>query len=417
MEIKEFLDCSPTAYHAVNNVKKYLEENGFVPYREGQTRARSGGKYYSVKNGSAIIAFKVGDLSRYSFNIAVSHVDSPCLKIKGNSLLDSPEGKKLNVEVYGGLILYSMTDIPLKIAGRVAKKSGNGIKTELYESDFFVNIPSLAIHHNPEVNSKCSFNAQTDMGPLTGEAEDVYSLIGQDDVVDADLFVVPAVESFFSGKKGEFLVSPRIDDLSGAYASIKALVSSKPVGVAVACLFDNEEIGSLTKQGAKSSFLAETLKSLNDGLGYGDSDFLTAKKDGFVLSVDNGHAVHQAHPEKSDVAEKVYMNKGMVIKHHVNYSTDAVSSAIFKYVLDENGIPYQDYYNRSDLRCGSTVGLIVGASLQMTACDIGMAQLAMHSAIETAGAYDVKHLEDGIRAVFNASMKESDGNVEIYFSK
>ncbi len=410
MEIKSFLNESPTAFHAVKNVAAYLDGKGFERIYVGEkNKFVKGGKYYVVKNGSAIIAFVIGSLENYAFNIAESHTDSPSLRIKGNVLLDSPEGKKLNVEKYGGLILYSMADIPLKIAGRVMVKDGKSVRSELVESDFYVNIPSLAIHHNPEVNDKCSFNVQTDMSPLVGDAESVYELVTDKEVIDADLFVVPAVSAYNAGKNGEYLVSPRIDNLSSVYSSIEALVNCKPSGVAMACCFDNEEVGSLTKQGADSAFLPDLLKAINDGLGYGEADFAKAKNDGFVLSVDNGHAVHQAHPEKSDVAEKVYLNKGVVIKHHTNYSTDGATAAVVKAIFAENGIEYQDYYNRSDLRCGGTLGLMSSAALQMNACDIGLAQLAMHSAVETAGSSDVKKMTDGIEAFFNASIKERGG--------
>lgn len=411
--IRRFLDQSYTAYHAVKNAKEYLEENGFVRVYGGEMgKLVSGGKYYLIKNDSALIAFVVGSLENYAFNIAESHTDSPCLKIKGNKLLDSAEGKKLNVERYGGLILHSMLDIPLKIAGRVMCSDGNGVKTKLVESDFFVNIPSVAIHHNPEVNDKLSLNVQIDMCPLVGECEDVYSLFGEK-IIDGDLYVVPAVKGYLSGKNSEFLVSPRIDNLTSVYASIVSLAHCNPKGVAVSALFDNEEIGSLTKQGAQSAWLTETLREINFSLGYGEEDFVKAKNNGFILSIDNGHAVHQAHPEKSDVSEKVYLNKGIVIKHHVNYSTDGLSSAVFKAILEQSGVEYQDYYNRSDLRCGSTLGLMSSAALQMNACDIGLAQLAMHSAVETVGYSDIEKMEKAVKAFYDASITEKDGNVKI----
>lgn len=408
MEIKRFLDASLTAFHAVDNIASYLESNGFVPLYAGEKWQLSrGGKYYVVKNGSALIAFVVGE--GYSFNIAESHVDSPCLRIKGNTLIDSPEGKKLNVECYGGLIYHSFLDIPLKIAGRILTSEGTKVVTELVESDFYVNIPDLAIHHNPEVNTKCALNVQTDMCPLVGEAADVYSLVTDKKVLDADLFVVPAVAAYTAGKNGEYLVSPRIDNLTSAYASAKAIAECEPAGVAVACFFDNEEVGSMTKQGADSAFLPETLRQINDCLGRGEDEFIKAKNDGFILSIDNGHAVHQAHPEKSDVAEKVYLNKGIVIKHHTHYSTDGASAAVFKAILNKCGVEYQDYYNRSDLRCGSTLGLMSSAALQMNACDIGLAQLAMHSAIETTGSFDIEKMQAGIKGFFETAIVEKKG--------
>jgi len=413
MELREFLDGSYTAFHAVKNAEEYLNKKGFSKLDMGKEwKLSSGGKYYVVRNGSALVAFSVGSLETYTFNIAESHTDSPCLKIKGNALIDSPEGKKLNVERYGGLILYSMMDIPLKIAGRIVKKTDGGVEISLTESDFYVNIPSLAIHHNPDVNGGFAFNAQVDMCPLIGECDGAYSIFG-DDIIDADLFVVPAVKSFYGGKNGEYLISPRIDNLTSVYASLKGIAECNPKGVAVAAIFDNEEIGSLTKQGAQSALLSEILAKINAALGFGEEEFLRAKNNGMILSVDNGHAVHQSHGEKNDPVQKAVLDGGIVIKHHVNYSTDGLSSSILKRILDKAEIKYQDYYNRSDLRCGSTLGLMSSAQLNMDACDIGIAQLAMHSAIETASKYDVERMESALRAFFDASIEKKDGCVAI----
>ncbi len=413
MNIRQFLDSSLTAYHAVENSIEFLESKGFSRLVAGEKwDIHKGGKYFVVKNGSAFIAFVVGTLDNYAFNIVEGHTDSPSLKVKGNKLLDSVEGKKLNVERYGGLILYSMMDIPLKIAGRVARSSDSGISIENVESDFYINIPSVCIHHNPEVNDKCALNVQVDMCPLLGEGEDVYGIFGED-ILDADLYVVPAVKSSISGRNGEYLVSPRIDNLTSVYSGISALSECEPTGVAIACMFDNEEIGSTTKQGANSAFLNETLVAINESLGYENTDYIKAKNNGFVLSADNGHAAHPAHPEKSDPSERVILNGGIVIKHHPNYATDGVSSAVAKKIFDGVGVEYQDYYNRSDVRCGGTIGLMTGASLQMKVCDIGLAQLAMHSAIETVGVRDIDKMTAGMKAFFNATLKETDGAITI----
>ncbi len=413
MDVKTFLNTSYTSFHAVKNAIGILEKNGFILY-DGK-KAEKGGKYYVTKNGSALIAFKVGDLNNYAFNIAESHTDSPALKVKGKTLLDSAAGKRINVEAYGGLIRYSFMDIPLKTAGRLFVKTENGVSSRLVESDFNVNIPSLCVHHNADVNTSFSLNVQTDMLPLIGgDDTDLYKvLLPDNEVIDGDLYVVPSIEARVLGVKSDILCSPRIDNLTSAYSSVKAIIDCEPKGVAIACLFDNEEIGSGTKQGADSAFLPELLKKINSDLGYGENEYLQAKANGFVLSIDNGHAVHPAHPEKSDVNEKVYLNGGIVVKHHANYSTDGLSSALIKSVFDKNGVKHQDYYNRSDLRCGGTLGLITSAQLQMNAADIGLAQLAMHSAIETVGADDISVMERGIKAFFNTSFKFCGDSVEI----
>ena len=216
-----------------------------------------------------------------------------------------------------------------------------------------------------------------------------------------------------SGAHGEYLCSPRIDNLTSVYASLKALIGSDGDGIQIACCFDNEEIGSLTKQGANSALLENTLRFIMRSVGGTEEDFAAAVSDGYILSVDNAHAVHPAHPEKSDPVEKVVMNGGIVIKHHTNYSTDALSSAILKTILDKAGVKYQDYYNNSDIRCGGTIGLVTSARLNMRACDIGLAQLAMHSGIETVGLSDVPVMESCIKAFFSTTLSVDGANTEI----
>lgn len=410
MNVKNYLDKSYTCFHAVALSREYLEKNGFIPYKNG-VKAVEGGKYYVEKNGSALVAFTVGDLSNYSFKIALAHTDSPALKVKGAKLLDSPEGKRINVEVYGGLIRYSFMNIPLKIAGRLFVKTNQGVKTVLVESDFNVNIPSLCIHHNPDVNEKANLSVQNDMLPLIGGTEDdLYKiLLPNEEVLDGDLFVVPDVKAYSTGVDGKLLSSPRIDNLTSCYGMLSAITGANVNGVSVCALFDNEEIGSRTKQGAFSDLLPSILKRINSDLGKNYDDYLQAIDNGLVLSIDNGHAVHPAHPEKSDPAQKVYLNGGVVVKRHVNYSTDGYSAAVFKAIMDNNGVKYQDYYNNSDVRCGGTLGLIVSTNLQMDAIDIGLSQLAMHSSIETVGVEDIDALIKCVKAFYGAKlMKNGD---------
>jgi len=404
--INDFLDKSLTAYHAVKNTKFLLERDGFKELKESDTwNLKQGDKYYISKNNSALIAFKIGDLSDYSFHIAGCHTDSPCLKIKGNSLIDSKEGKKINVEVYGGLIDYSMFDIPLKIAGRIFANNEGKLKEELYESDFNINIPSLCIHHNNTVNDGMKIDNQNDLLPLIGKVEDLYkTLSATKDIVDADLFVVPTVKATYTGTKNEYLVSPRIDNLSSLFSITNGIMSSESKGISVLYATDNEEIGSLSKQGAESSFLPFVLERINKALGKKRDDYLKALSQSFVLSIDNGHATHQAHPEKSDPVQQVYLNNGVVIKHNPHYSTDGYSSAIIKMIAKANDVKVQEYYNNSSIRCGSTIGLVTSAQLAVNACDIGLAQLAMHSAIETVGRHDIEEMTKLVKAFFESKV-------------
>ena len=412
MDIKEFLDSSYTAFQAVDNGIKMLDDAGFERIDPAKSpEIKVGGKYFFTVNSTTLIAFKIGKEKK--FYVAESHTDSPALRIKGNKTIDSPEGKRLNVEKYGGLVLFSLVNSPLKIAGRIIEKTENGVKEKNVVSPFTVNIPALCIHHNAEVNDKLSLSVQKDMLPLVGNVDDIHSVLSDNEVIDGDLFVVPSTPAFVSGAHSEYLCSPRIDNLTSVYASLKALIGSDGEGIRIACCFDNEEIGSLTKQGANSALLENTLRFIMRSVGGTEEDFAAAVSDGYILSVDNAHAVHPAHPEKSDPVEKVVMNGGIVIKHHTNYSTDALSSAILKTILDKAGVKYQDYYNNSDIRCGGTIGLVTSARLNMRACDIGLAQLAMHSGIETIGLSDIPVMESCIKAFFSTTLSVDGANTEI----
>ena len=413
--VTEFLYKSLTSYHAVKNSITLLENAGFKALKEDESWSlKQGGKYYITKNGSAIIAFTVGDLSNYAFNIASCHTDSPSLKIKGNSLLHSPEGKRINVEKYGGLIAYSFLDIPLKIGGRVLLESKEGLTLRVISSQFNINIPSLCIHHNPTVNDGMELKFQNDMLPLLGECDDLYkSLLPNEKIVDADLYCVPAIKPTYTGAKSEFLVSPRIDNLTSLYAIIEAIKDANGKGISVLYATDNEEIGSLSKQGAESIFLTYVLNRINASLGKTQDDYYKAISNGFVLSIDNGHAVHQAHPEKSDPQEKVFLNKGVVIKHHPNYATDGLSCSVIKQIAKKANVEIQEYYNSSDIRCGSTIGLMTSAQLAINTCDIGLAQLAMHSGVETVGKYDIKKMTNLVKSFFETSISVKENNIKI----
>lgn len=410
MDVLTFLDKSYTAYHATQNGAYILEKSGFEKLELDKKWAlKIGGKYYVTKNDSAIIAFVIG--KNFAFNIAESHTDSPCLKVKGNALVETCQGLHVNVEEYGGLLRYSMFDRPLKIAGRIIEKHDDTLVSKLVESKYNVVIPSLAIHHNPTANTAFTPNIQHEMLPLLAEnAKDLYSTLTNESVVDADLYVVLASGTFESGINGEWICSARIDNLTSVYTSLSALANSNPQNVAIACCFDNEEVGSRTKQGANSALLQSVLERITASLDKNNDDFISACENGFIVSVDNAHATHPAHPEKADVKEKVYLNKGIVVKHHPNYATDGVSSAIFKTIAQKANIACQDYYNNSDLRCGSTIGLMTSANLSMKTADIGVAQLAMHSACETVGKNDIGDMQKCLSAFFDCSI-ESNGPI------
>lgn len=406
MTINQFLDTSYTAFHTVANAEAMLAEHGFTKLTLGKDFAiKRGGRYYVTRNDSGIIAFVAGQNN--VFNIVESHTDSPSFKVKGNSVTEGNGVVRVNTEKYGGGLLYTYFDRPMKIAGRLLCQTENGLQTKLAVSDYNVVIPSLCIHHNRNANDGFAVNAQVDTLPLLGlTGSDIYSTLTDEKVIDGDLFVVPVTPAFTAGTRNELLCSPRIDNLTSVYSGLSALIAAEPHDIAVCACLDNEEIGSGTRQGSPN-WLEQVLCAICDALGLTETQVFAARENGFVLSADNGHAVHPAHPEKSDPYTKAYMGKGVMIKHHVNYSTDGLSSALFKHIASLADVPVQDYYNNSAVSCGSTLGLVTSRTLGMKACDIGLAQLAMHSACETVALCDVEHMKAALLTFFNVTL---DGN-------
>ncbi|MBO4262886.1 MAG: M18 family aminopeptidase [Clostridia bacterium] len=409
-DLKIFLNSSLTAYHACENAAAMLYENGFAELKENEDfNIKRGGKYFVRRDGSAVIAFSVGNEN--SFNVVASHADSPCFKLKGIKGTTQDNYRKFNVERYGGGIFYSWLDRPLKIAGRLIVGCGDEIKSQLFisESDFV--IPSVAIHFNRNVNDGVKLNPQVDMSPVesiisnSGLSDEIKAKTGDNELIDADLFVVCAQEPFSAGINGELLCAPRVDDLSSAFASLVALIKAEPKAIDVVYIADNEEVGSRTKQGAGSEFLCGVLTRISEKLGF-TADFsgkVTANS--FMLSFDNAHAVHPNHPELSDPVNRVLMGNGIVIKRHANqnYTTDGFSSAVIKTLFKSAGVKFQDFYMRSDLPCGGTLGAISSEHLSIRSADIGIAQLAMHSAVETIAAADYCEAVKGLEKFFSVA--------------
>lgn len=406
MTINQFLGTSYTAFHTVANAEAMLAEHGFTKLTLGKDFAiKRGGRYYITRNDSGIIAFVAGQNN--VFNIVESHTDSPSFKVKGNSVTEGNGVVRVNTEKYGGGLLYTYFDRPMKIAGRLLCRTENGLQTKLAVSDYNVVIPSLCIHHNRNANDGFAVNAQVDTLPLLGlTGSDIYSTLTDEKVIDGDLFVVPVTPAFAAGTHNELLCSPRIDNLTSVYSGLSALIAAEPHDIAVCACLDNEEIGSGTRQGSPN-WLEQVLCAICDALGLTETQAFAARENGFVLSADNGHAVHPAHPEKSDPYTKAYMGKGVMIKHHVNYSTDGLSSALFKHIASLADVPVQDYYNNSAVSCGSTLGLVTSRTLGIKTCDIGLAQLAMHSACETVALCDVEYMKAALLTFFNVTL---DGN-------
>lgn len=431
-ELLRFLDHSPNAFYAVANMQKELEDAGFTRLYEGCPWTLSGGYgYYVTRNDSAIIAFRIPEGGYQGFQIMASHCDSPVFKIKTNAeIVVDNSYVKLNVEKYGGMLCAPWLDRPLSVAGRVIVQTEEGIATKLVNVDRdLLIIPNVAIHMNRQVNDGYAFNAQVDMLPLfceQGEEKNQFMQLIADeagvqveDILDTDLFLYDRMKGTTLGLHGEFIASGRLDDLQCAFASLKGfLVAELKQSIAVHCVYDNEEVGSGTKQGAAGTFLKDTLQRISCAMGRSEEQYLMSIASSFMISADNAHAVHPNHAEKADPTNRPYMNRGIVIKYSANqkYTTDGVSGAVMRAICKKAEVPYQTFTNRSDMLGGSTLGNISQAQVALNTVDIGLPQLAMHSPYETAGARDTAYLIEAARVLFSSSFEgNGDGNYRLIF--
>ena len=412
----DFIAKCPSCYHAIQNFRELLTDHGFTELQESQSwELKENGTYFVVRADSSIIAFKVPSGDFPNFQIVASHSDSPSFKIKENEeLLVDGHYVELNAEKYGGMLCAPWFDRPLSIAGRAIVKNGNVLETRLVNIDRdLVMIPNVAIHMNRQINDGYTYHAQKDIIPLFGDetAKGTFmNMIAESmnakkaDVLGTDLFLYNRVPGTIWGANREFFSSTRLDDLQCAYTSMMAFLESGNADtVSVCCIFDNEEVGSSTKQGADSTFLSDTLERINSCMGRTGEQYKMAVASSFMISADNAHAVHPHHMDKADPTNRPHMNHGPVIKFNANqkYTTDAISAAIFKSICEKAEVPYQTFANHSDQPGGSTLGNIANAHVSLNTVDIGLAQLAMHSPYETAGTKDTWYMIQVLKEFYN----------------
>ena len=425
-DLMDFLDSSVTMFHAINECEKVLQRSGFIYLPENGKWNINKGKYYTKRNSSSLIAFDIAE-GDYHFQISAAHSDSPTFKLKDRPVIEANGYLKLNVEGYGGMINATWLDKPLTLAGRVMVNTDKGIETRLLHIDRdLLIIPNVPIHFNREINKGFAFNNQVDMLPVFSvgslKEADFDNILAKELGIEAeailakDLYLVNRQKAAIIGFDNELISSGRLDDLECVYTSLRGFVEAENKNhINVFAVFDNEEVGSVTKQGAMSTFLASTLDRVNTALGKSKEEYYRAIAKSILISCDNAHAVHPNHPELFDVKNRPVLNQGIAIKESANqkYTTDAFSRAILKKILEKKNIPYQTFANRSDIAGGSTLGNLSNTVVSMNAVDIGLPQLAMHSAYETAGAKDVGYAFETLKAFFEANIDIKDDKVAV----
>jgi aspartyl aminopeptidase len=422
----DFIERSPVCFAAVETAQSMLEAKGYIRLSfQSPWDLTPGGKYYVTRNGSSLIAFTVPADPQTGFMIAASHSDSPCWKLKTEGEITMFDRyTKLNTEGYGGMICSSWFDRPLSLAGRAIVKQGSAFETRVvtFDRDLCL-IPNVCIHFNREINNGYKYNKAVDTLPLLSNSTEkggVKKLVADrlgvepDAIVSMDLFVINRTRGSIFGADDAFFCAPRIDDLQCAYTTLAALLEADaPKAIPVYALFDNEEVGSETKQGAASTFLNDVVTRIAAHYGRTLSEMLPAS---FMLSCDNGHALHPNHPELSDTKNAPHLNGGVVIKHNANqrYATDALSEALFAEICRRADVPVQHFANRSDVAGGGTLGSISNTRVSLKTVDIGLAQLAMHSAVETGGVKDTDYMIRAAKAFFESALVVTDtGAIEL----
>lgn len=416
-----YISNSPDSFHAVRNIEYMLNSEGYSRLTPGEWKLERGGKYYTTINSSSVIAFRIPACEPVGFMLTASHSDAPCLKIRNNPELDG-NYIRLSVERYGGMINSTWLDKPLSIAGRVLVKSENGVEEKLvdFKKDMAI-IPNVAIHFNRTMNDGVKYNASVDLVPLFGGAKgrfkrELAEFIGceTEDILSSELCLYNNQRPGTFGENDEYVYSPRLDDLACAYACTKGFLdAAETSAIPILCVFDNEEIGSETKQGAASVFLANVLEAITEGIGLSRGRGRELIHNSFMLSCDNAHALHPNHPEYADRTEAPVLNGGIAIKHSPKYATDAVSSALFSAICQRAGITVQHYSNQPDNAGGSTLGNIAATSVTSYCADVGIPQLAMHSACETMGCRDGEDFIKAMTAFYESTVRFEENGIRL----
>lgn len=409
----QFIKKATCSFTGILEIKKQFIKNGFLELYENQDwNIEYDKKYFVIRNDASIIAFQINKSD--AFNIVCSHIDTPALAIKPKHIIYEKEYLKINVMPYGGLLNYAWLDEELSIAGRVITKNKNTYTKEIidYQKPLLL-IPSVAIHENDEANTNLEINSQIDLIPILSlqkEKEPINKIINKllnttnAEICDYDLFLYSTTTPIYFGLNEEFIVSPRIDDLSCVYSSLQAFLNCQnKQNSNLFCSFNSEEIGSLTKEGADSSFLMDILKRIAASL---NLDINKIINNSTILSADNTHATHPNHPGNSDVNNQAFLNKGVVISKDPSSTTDSITSSLFKGICEKANVPYQDFVTKNDKNSGSTLSGISLRHVSIDTIDIGISELAMHGAKETIGSKDPFYLYQALKKYYEITIRK-----------
>lgn len=420
-EMLDFINKSHSCFHTIENLKNSLLEKGFNQLSEKENwKLNRGEKYFVIRNGSSIISFVLPENDYKGFYITASHSDSPSFKIKENPEMFSCGITKLNVEKYGGMLINPWFDRPLSFAGRVTFSANENGKVEIKQKlvDIDKNllmIPNLAIHMNRDANEGHKIDVQNELMPLISSKKDFKLIkllaeqcsVKEDQILSYDLFLYNRDKGTFWGNEDEFISSPKLDDLECVYTTFAAFTeSSNSENVIVHCVFDNEEVGSQTRQGAGSTFLYDVLRRINFCTGRNEENYYASISRSFLISADNAHAVHPNYASVADPVNRPVVNGGVVMKFNAaqKYTSDSLSSAVFKQICKKAGVPFQIFTNNSNVAGGSTLGNISTNQVSVLSVDIGLPQWAMHSPNESAGAMDPVYMVKAIKEFYSSSI-------------
>lgn len=420
-DLVKFLNTAHSVYHAVDALAQQLESAGYTRLQESDSwKLEKSGKYYLTRGGSALVAFRVPETVPTGFLITASHSDRPSFKLKENGELTG-KYTRLSTEKYGGMLIAPWLDRPLSVAGRVTVETDKGVQSRLVDIDRdLLLIPNVAIHMNRKANEGYAWNPAVDTLPLlggedaAGKLEALLEQAAGGKILGRDLYLYIRRNATVWGMNEEYISAQALDDLLCAWCCAQGFLKAEQgSAVSVLCVFDSEEVGSSSVQGAASRLLERVLHRISKALNADEDRLLNHS---FMLSADNAHALHPNHPEYADANNAPVMNGGVVLKFNANlrYTTDSVSAGVFRKVCDRAGVPVQTYYNRADLPGGSTLGNISLSHVSVPTADIGIAQLAMHSCYETAGVRDAQYLQQAVQAYYGcAPVNDGNGNVTL----